>query len=74
MPGTPATANLAAGTDAPCSGVYVMSHHNPAHAPAQEIAIVAPSVLPRCPLCADVRFSLKYPAQPIEENEFFRKR
>jgi hypothetical protein len=74
MSDIPARDNLPAGTDVPCSGVYVMSHHNPAHAPAHEIAIVAPSVLPPCPLCADVRYSLKYPAQPIEENEFFRKR
>jgi hypothetical protein len=75
MPGTPASANLPAGTDAPHTGVYVVSHRNPAHAPAHEVAIVTPCVLPKCNLCEDVRFSLKYPAaQPIEENEFFRKR
>jgi hypothetical protein len=72
MPGTPATANLPAGTDAPHTGVYVVSHRNPAHALPHEVAIVIPFVLPKCRHCEDVRFSLKYPAaQPIGENEFF---
>ena len=74
MPGTDKTANLPAGIEAPHTGVYVVSHRNPAHALPHEVAIVRPTILPKCSGCSDVRFSLKYPAaQPIRENEFFRE-
>jgi L-ascorbate metabolism protein UlaG (beta-lactamase superfamily) len=67
------TADLPAGTNAPHTGVYVVSHNHPAHACPHEVAIVAPMVLPKCHLCDDVRFSLKgLLAEPIKEHEFFR--
>jgi hypothetical protein len=72
MPGTPATANLPAGTHAPHTGVYVVTHRNPHHALPHEVAVVVPMILPKCKLCDDVRFSLKgLLAQPIGESEFF---
>jgi hypothetical protein len=75
MPGTPATANLRPGTLAPATGIYVVSHREPAHAQPHEVLIPAGAILPGCKACSDVRFSLKaYAPQPIEENEFFKDR
>ncbi len=68
------TSNLAAGTEAPANGIYVVTHLHPAHAQPHEVLIPARIILPRCSFCADVRFSLRSLAtQPIGENEFFRE-
>jgi hypothetical protein len=65
------TTDLAPGTRAP-SGIYVVSHHAPAHAPAHEVLIPATMILPGCNVCAGVRFSLRSlsPVQ-IGEHKFF---
>jgi hypothetical protein len=68
------TSNLPAGTEAPATGIYVVSHLHPAHALPHDVLIPAHIMLPRCSFCADVRFSLRSLAnQPIGENEFFRE-
>jgi hypothetical protein len=73
MPGTRATANLPAGTIAPATGIYVVSHRSPAHALPHEVLIEAGVRLPRCNACTGVAFSLRsYAPQPIGESEFFR--
>jgi hypothetical protein len=75
MPGTAGTANLRSGTLAPATGIYVVAHYQPSHAPPHEVVITGGTPLPECQKCADVRFSLKaYAPQPWEENEFFRPR
>jgi hypothetical protein len=74
MPGTAATANLPARIQAPHTGVYVVSHRNPAHTVPHEVSIVVPMILPHCKVCGDLRYSLKaLPAEPIRDNEFFRE-
>jgi hypothetical protein len=73
MPGTPETANLLAGTLAPATGIYVVTHREPAHAVPHDVLIPAAMILPKCKRCIGVRFSLRSLATPpIEENEFFR--
>jgi hypothetical protein len=73
MPGTPATANLTPGIEAPATGIYVVSHRSPAHALPHDVLIAVRTILPKCRVCTDVRFSLRMLAtQPIEESEFFR--
>lgn len=65
------TWNLPAGTYAQ-PGIYVVSHHEPAHIPPHEIAVAEPTLLPACRLCADVRFSMKSPMpESIAENHLF---
>jgi hypothetical protein len=72
MPGTTATADMPAGREAPAIGIYVVSHHQPAHTMPHDVLIRGGMLLPKCRLCADVRFSLRAAmSQPIEENEFF---
>jgi hypothetical protein len=72
MPGTSATANLPAGRTAPATGIYVVSHREPAHAQPHEVLISASTILPKCNECENVRFSLRsYAPQPLEESEFF---
>jgi hypothetical protein len=67
MPGTPATANLTAGREAPDTGIYVVSQV------PHEVLIAGGMVLPKYCVCMDVRFSLRMLAtRPIEENEFFK--
>ena len=74
MPGTDATANMPAGQEAPATGIYVVSHFQPAHAIPHEVLIPGGTILPKCRVCAGVRFNLRALApQPIEENEFFTK-
>ena len=73
MPGTARTANLPAGTPAPSTGIYVVTHGQPPHAQPHEVVVSELMTLPECQYCQDVRFSLKsYLIQPIEESEFFR--
>ena len=70
---SPQTSNLAAGTEVPCAGIYVVSHHDPHHAPPHEVQIAVLMILPECTTCAGVRFSLRSrKTEPIEDNEFFR--
>jgi len=65
--------DLPAGAECPATGIYVVTHRNPPHALPHEVLIAAPSVLPRCKTCADVRFSLmRLPVEAIHENEHFR--
>jgi hypothetical protein len=65
--------DLPAGAQCPATGIYVVTHRNPPHALPHEVLIAAPSVLPRCKTCADVRFSLmRLPVEAIHENEHFR--
>jgi hypothetical protein len=72
MPGTAKTANLLPGTGAPATGIYVVTHRDPAHAQPHEVLIPAETPLPDCRLCSGVTFSLKaYAPQPYAENEFF---
>jgi excisionase family DNA binding protein len=67
------TSDLPAGAKITFAGIYVVSHRDPAHAPAHEVRIAFPMILPKCHICADVRFSLqRLPIQLIEDNEFFR--
>jgi hypothetical protein len=67
-----ATANMPAGQEAPATGIYVVSHKSPAHALPHEVLIHSGMVLPKCRICADVKFSLRaFAPQPIGENEFF---
>ncbi len=64
------TTNLPSGTRVP-SGIYVVSHYAPAHAPPHEVLIPATMILPGCNVCAGVRFSLQTMAVPIAEHKFF---
>jgi hypothetical protein len=67
------TFDLAAGSECPATGIYVVSHHDPEHAPPHEVLIVAPFIFPKCKICADVRFSLmRLPVEVIHENQFLR--
>ena len=52
-------------------GVYLVSHHNPAHAVPHEVFIEEPTLLPPCRFCDDVRFSLKSDPERITENYMF---
>jgi hypothetical protein len=72
MPGTPETANLPAGSTIPHTGIYVVTHLSPPHAPPHEVQIASLGVFQKCNTCADVRFSLKsYLIEFIRENQFF---
>ena len=65
------TTDLAPGTRAP-SGIYVVTHHAPAHAPPHEVLIPATMILPACNVCVGVRFSLRSLSPvPIAEHKFF---
>jgi hypothetical protein len=65
------TTNLAPGVRAP-SGIYVVSHHAPAHAVPHEVLIPATTILPACNACAGVRFNLRSLSPvPIWEHKFF---
>jgi len=65
--------NLPPGTEVRQTGTYVVMHRNPSHAPAHEVLIVTPTILPACNGCADVRFSFKEPIPiAIEHHEFFK--
>lgn len=67
-------ANLPADTVVSSVGIYVVSHHNPPHAPPHEVLIAVPMILPKCKICANVRFRLKIPLpERISENLFFRR-
>ena len=69
----PKSFDLPAGAECPVTGIYAVTHRNPPHALPHEVLIAAPSVLPRCKTCADVRFSLmRLPVEAIHENEHFR--
>jgi hypothetical protein len=73
MPGTPATANLPAGTATPSPGIYVVKHGDPAHSRPHAVRIASLMILPECTLCADVRFSLRENLiEAIEDNQFFQ--
>jgi hypothetical protein len=52
-------------------GIYVVTHHNPAHAVPHEVIIEEPTLLPPCRFCDDVRFSLKSTPERIAENYMF---
>jgi hypothetical protein len=66
------TSDLPAGAECPVTGIYVVTHRNPTHAGPHEVLIATPAVLPRCKICASVRFSLmRLPVEAIHENEFF---
>ena len=70
-----ALANLPAGTVVSTVGIYVVSHDNPPHTSPHEVPIAIPMILPKCKVCADVRFSLKtsFPER-ITENLFLQIR
>jgi hypothetical protein len=52
-------------------GIYVVTHHDPAHAVPHEVIIEEPMSLPQCRFCEDVRFSLKSTPERITENYMF---
>ena len=62
-----ATCDLPAGHQAE-PGIYVVSHHEPAHIVPHEVLVEEPILLPACRLCANVRYSLKS-ALPQRINE-----
>ena len=73
MSTTSSTADLSAGTETPTTGIYVVSHRNPAHAQPHEVRVSRLIVLPKCSGCSDVRFSLQRQLiEEIENCEFFR--
>jgi hypothetical protein len=45
------SSNLSAGTQAPATGIYVVSHLHPAPAPPHEVLISARMILPGCSAC-----------------------
>jgi hypothetical protein len=72
MSETANTAYLPAGTEAPSTGIYLVTHHNPSHSPAHEVRVSRLMVLPKCSACDGARFSLRsYLIEAIEQNEFF---
>ena len=52
-------------------GVYIGTHHDPAHTVPHEVIIEEPTLLPPCRFCDDVRFSLKSEPERITENYMF---
>jgi len=52
-------------------GVYIGTHHDPAHTVPHEAIIEEPTLLPPCRFCDDVRFSLKSEPERITENYMF---
>jgi hypothetical protein len=66
------TSNMPAGTKAPETGVYVVTHRSPAHTQPHEVFIPRGMVLPACYRCKNVRFSLRSALQLIRQNQFFR--
>lgn len=61
------------GSEAPEAGIYVVTHSSPSHAPAHEVLIWAPAILPSCNKCADARFRYKGPLPiAMQDHEFFQ--
>ena len=52
-------------------GVYVVSHHDPAHAVPHEVVIEETMLLPQCRFCDDVRFTLKTDPECITKSYMF---